>query len=100
MRFAQFPRRAPRSAWRGSRAKAACRARPSEAFRHVLEGIVDSGVTADLSLRKLHLLARDLLVGDVREQMTDHVEPHALLVFRARDEPWRPRRVGGGEHLV
>ena len=51
-------------------------------------------------LRKLDPVAFGRLVGEVVEQVGDHVEPRALLVVRVGDVPGGPGGVGRGEHGV
>ena len=70
------------------------------ALRHVLERNGRGLVAPDLALGQPDFRPWDGLVGNLLQQVTDHVQPHALLVLRARDEPRRPCGIGGGEHLV
>src|SRR5690242_11579685 len=73
----------------------------SELLRHVLVRIFRFAILLVLlPLRKLHFLARRFLVRDLREQVTDDVEPDPALVLRARHVPRGKSRIGCGEHLI
>src|SRR6478609_892725 len=72
----------------------------STRFWDELEGMVDGLVLADLTLRKLDLGQRQVLVGYLAEDVSDHVEPHAALVLGMSHEPWRPAAVAGKKHVV
>src|SRR5262245_42622728 len=52
------------------------------------------------ALGELHLLALHRLVGDLRQEVADDVQPRALLLVGVDEVPRRPRGVRRGEHLV
>src|SRR5262245_53963284 len=68
---------------------------------HVLERVVGLATVARLPpLRQLDLLARQLLVGNVVQQMRDQIEPRAPLEVARHHEPGRVGCVGRLEHVV
>src|SRR5262245_23182170 len=72
-----------------------------ELLLYILERVVGLAVAAALlTIGKLHLLARRLLVWDLVEEVGNDVEAGAALVVGARHVPGREIGVGGGEHLV
>src|SRR5215831_2806038 len=57
-------------------------------------------VAAMLPLRQLDFLARQLLVWDFAENVSEDVETRSPLVVGVRDIPRRPGGIAGDKHLV
>ena len=74
--------------------------RPFE-FRHELIRVVRLDIAMGLlSLRQCRLIARQVVVQNLRQKVRDDVQPCAPLVVGAHDVPRRPGSDGRLEHVV
>src|SRR5438128_11731848 len=75
--------------------------RDSEDLRDDPEWVIGLLVVAwFLPFRQFDLRARQLLVGNLAQDMSEGVEPRAPLIVGVNDGPRRPRGAGGEKHLV
>src|SRR5947208_2305818 len=76
-------------------------ARVSEHLRDDSEGVIGILVIAAvLAFRQLHLCARQFLVWDFAQDMSEYVQSRPPLIVGMDHIPRRPRGVGSEEHLV